>query len=124
MRILSSPATSETVRLLQRFSLAAIAAVLLLAAAGLALALLRLGRLEDFADSGYGQPQGPERETLAREGDRLTAAWREQADWLRDEARAWLSPERLAALDATDANVKALGEQLRRLHRDQGGVEL
>ena len=32
--------------------------------------------------------------------------------------------ERLAALDATEANVDALGEQLRRLHQEQGGLEL
>ena len=32
--------------------------------------------------------------------------------------------ERQVALDATEANVDALGEQLRRLHREQGGLQL
>ncbi len=74
--------------------------------------------------AGYGEPQAEERDALSREGDRLASEWREQTDWLRNEARAWLSPERLASLDATEANVDALGEHLRQLHRDQGGVQL
>ena len=75
-------------------------------------------------DTGYGQPQVDEREALMQEGNRLAAQWREQTDWLRNEARQWLSPERLASLNATEANVEALGDQLRRLHREQGGLEL
>ncbi|MGH8204735.1 MAG: DUF4105 domain-containing protein, partial [Steroidobacteraceae bacterium] len=75
-------------------------------------------------DSGYGVPQVKEREALAQEGNRLAAQWREQSDWLRDEARRWLSPERQVALNVTETNVEALGEQLRRLHREQGGLEL
>ena len=47
-----------------------------------------------------------------------------RASQLRSEARRWLPPERQAALDATEANVDALGEQLRRLHREQGGLQL
>ena len=75
-------------------------------------------------DTGYGLPQFAERETLAQESNRQAAQWRQQNDWLRSEARRWMPPERQAALDATEANVDALGEQLRRLHREQGGVEL
>jgi hypothetical protein len=74
-----------------------------------------------FPDAGYGQPQHAEREALAQAGERLAAQWREKSDWLRHEARHWLSPERRDALDATEANVEALGEQLRRLHREQDG---
>ena len=73
---------------------------------------------------GYGQPQAEERSALTRDGERLAARWRVQSGWLRSEARRWLSEERRAALDTTDANVDALGERLRRLHREQGGLEL
>jgi hypothetical protein len=79
---------------------------------------------ELFPDSGYGQPQQEEREALAQAGERLAAQWREKSEWLRNEARQWLSTESRDALDATEANVGMLGEQLRRLHRDQGGFEI
>jgi hypothetical protein len=75
-------------------------------------------------DRSYGQPQAEEREALTREGNRLAAHWREQSGWLRAEARRWLSEDRRTALDATEANVEALGERLRRLHREQGGLDL
>jgi hypothetical protein len=95
-------------------------------------ALQDVRRLESFLgrpatllpDSGYGQPQEDEREVLMQEGHRLASQWREQTDWLRNEARQWLSADRLDSLNATEANVEALGEQLRRLHREQGGLEL
>jgi hypothetical protein len=75
-------------------------------------------------DGGYGQPQGEERAALAEEGDRMAAQWREQSGWLRSEARRWLSEERQVALDKTGANVDLLGERLRHLHREKGGLEL
>ena len=75
-------------------------------------------------DTGYGLPQLEERETLTQESNRQAAQWRQQHDWLRSEARRMLPPLRQAALDATEANVDALGEQLRRLHQEQGGVQL
>lgn len=75
-------------------------------------------------DSGYGLPQLEEREALTQETNRKAAQWREQNEWLRSEARSWMPPERQTALAATEANVDALGEQLRRLHREQGGLQL
>ncbi len=75
-------------------------------------------------DTGYGLPQSDERETLTQESNRYAAQWRQQSGELRSEARGWLRAERQAALDETEANVDALGEQLRRLHREQGGLEL
>ncbi len=75
-------------------------------------------------DAGYGLPQADERATLAKETDTQAAQWRQQSAWLLTEARQWLSPERLAALDATEANVDALGSQLRRLIQDQDGDPL
>lgn len=75
-------------------------------------------------DTGYGQPQLEEREMLTQVTNRHAAQLREQSGWLRSEARRWLPMQRQAALDATEANVDTLGEQLRRLHREQGGLEL
>jgi hypothetical protein len=75
-------------------------------------------------DTGYGLPQLEERATLAQESDRRAAQWRQQSGWLRSEAWRWLSEERQVALDGTEANVDALGELLRRLHREQGGLRL
>ena len=75
-------------------------------------------------DTGYGLPQFEEREMLTQESNRQAAQWRQQHDWLRSEARRMLPPQRQAALDATAANVDALGEQLRRLHREQDGLQL
>ncbi|MGH8221590.1 MAG: DUF4105 domain-containing protein [Woeseiaceae bacterium] len=95
-------------------------------------ALQGVMRLEGFLsrpaallpDTGYGQPQVEEREALKQEGNRLAAQWREQNVWLRNEARLWLFPQRQVALDATEANVETLVRHLRRLHREQGGLQL
>jgi hypothetical protein len=95
-------------------------------------ALLDVRRLEDslsrpaalLPDAGYGLPQAQERATLAQESNRQVAQWREQSDWLRTEARQWLSPERQAALAGTETNLETLGEQLRRLNKEQDGIEL
>jgi hypothetical protein len=75
-------------------------------------------------DSGYGLPQIEEREALTEESSRQATQWRERGDWLRSEARRWLAPERQAALDGTEANIDVLGEQIRRLHQEQGGLQL
>ena len=75
-------------------------------------------------DAGYGLPQYEEREALTRESNRQAAQWRQQSGLLRSEARRWLPPQRQVALDATETNVDALGRQLRRLHREQGGLQL
>jgi len=77
-----------------------------------------------LADTGYGQPQAEERAALSQEGNRLAAKWRDQSEWLRSEARRWLSPERLAALDSTEVNVETISERLRQLHRDRDGLQL
>ena len=75
-------------------------------------------------DSGYGLPQSDERARLTQESNRQAAQWRQQSEWLRSEARRWMPSERQAALAATETNVDALGEQLRSLHRERGGLEL
>ena len=74
--------------------------------------------------TGYGLPQFEEREALTLESNRQAGQWRQQNGLLRSESRRWLPPERQVALEATEANVDALGEQLRRLNREEGGVQL
>jgi hypothetical protein len=74
--------------------------------------------------AGYGLPQFEEREALSEESNRQAGQWRQQNGLLRSESRRWLPPERQVALAATEANVDALGEQLRRLNREEGGVQL
>jgi hypothetical protein len=75
-------------------------------------------------DTGYGLPQSDEREALTQQSNRHAAQWRQQSGLLRSEARRWLRPQRQVALEAIEANVDALGEQLRRLHQEQGGFQL
>lgn len=75
-------------------------------------------------DGGYGLPQREERAALERESRRHAARLRQQGERLRDRARQWLSPQRQAALTAIEANIDRLGEQLRRLNQEQGGLQL
>ncbi|WP_411834650.1 DUF4105 domain-containing protein [Pseudoxanthomonas mexicana] len=85
-------------------------------------AFLQLGGLlsrpaQLLEGEGYGLPQAAERVRLQREGEHHAAQWREQAHSLRMEARRWLEPSRRFALEATEANLDALGERLRQLHQ-------
>ena len=97
-----------------------------------AAALREFLRLEGFLsrpaallpDSGYGLPQADERRALERESARHAAQLKWQGAALRAEARRWLSPGRRAMLEGVEANIAALGERLRRLHREQGGLQL
>ncbi|MGO1541722.1 MAG: DUF7844 domain-containing protein [Luteimonas sp.] len=74
--------------------------------------------------TGYGLPQQAERETLEAAAGRHVAQWHEDGDRLQDLARDWLPPETRAALEGGEANLALLGERLRALHREQGGLEL
>ena len=71
--------------------------------------------------AGYGLPQQAERVALAEAGEQHLAQWREHDGRLREQARRWLSPGRLAALAGGEANLALLGEHLRALHREDGG---
>ena len=90
---------------------------LLLADAGL---LLRPGAL---GGEGYGLPQG-ERAPLQAQAMRLST--QVNGDWarLRQLAQAALPQAQQHELQAIDDNLAALGERLRRLNREQGGLEL
>ena len=73
---------------------------------------------------GYGLPQADERKALEREGEKYTAQLKQQSVALRADARRWLSPERRTTLEGAEANIALLGNQLRRLHQEQGGLQL
>ncbi|MGN6112476.1 MAG: DUF7844 domain-containing protein [Luteimonas sp.] len=64
---------------------------------------------------GYGIPQAGERDAVARDAASLAARWRRQRDALLAQARDWLPAPQREALDATEANVAALGARLRQL---------
>ena len=74
--------------------------------------------------SGYGLPQTDERRALELESERYAAQLKRQGAALRADARRWLSPERRLMLEGVEANIALLGERLRRLHREQGGLQL
>jgi hypothetical protein len=73
---------------------------------------------------GYGLPQAAERQSLAGEADRRVAQWMQQGDALRTQARQWLPPARRATLEGAEGNIDLLGERLRQLHQEQGGITL
>ena len=75
-------------------------------------------------EEGYGLPQGDERLILVQAGSRYAAQLEEQGAALRAEARRWLSPQRRAALQDIEDNLAVLGERLRSLHMEQGGMRL
>ncbi|WP_344759079.1 DUF4105 domain-containing protein [Luteimonas lutimaris] len=83
-----------------------------------------LSRPAALLPSGYGLPQRAERDALAAEALRQTGHLREQDLRLRDVARALLPPQRQSRLASIDDNLALLGERLRQLHRESGGLEL
>ena len=77
-----------------------------------------------LAGGGYGLPQVEERQTLQQVGSRYAAQLKQQGVALRTNVRQWLSPEQRAALEGTENNIAGLSERLRRLHKEQGGMQL
>ena len=65
-----------------------------------------------------------ERLFLSQEAGERVAQMLQQTSDLQAEARRWLSPAQQAALQGTEDNIALLGEQMRRLHREQGGLQL
>lgn len=73
---------------------------------------------------GYGLPQQFERDALLVEATSRVAWMSEQGEWLRTQGRLALSNARRTNLQGTEENLDALGERLRVLNREQGGVPL
>nr|WP_298165467.1 DUF4105 domain-containing protein [uncultured Pseudomonas sp.] len=83
-----------------------------------------LSRPAELLDGGYGLPQPTERQRLETESRSRQQQLRQLSDDLDQEVRNLLEPQRLAELQANEANLKQLGEHLRALHKAGGGLML
>lgn len=83
-----------------------------------------LSRPAELLDAGYGLPQAGEWQHLQQESDSRQQQLRQLSDDLDDQVRGLLEPERLAELDANEANLKQLSAHLRALHKAGGGFVL
>lgn len=83
-----------------------------------------MSRPATLLPQGYGLPSQEERRQLAPEVDRRVAEWMQQEAALNADARRWLPLVQQATLAGTEENIEALGERLRQLHREQGGLQL
>ncbi|WP_085986687.1 DUF7844 domain-containing protein [Metapseudomonas furukawaii] len=83
-----------------------------------------LSRPAEMLQGGYGLPQDAEWRRLEAESSSRQQTMRQLSDDLDREVRSLLEPRRLAELNATEANLKAIGEHLRQLHKASGGLQL
>ena len=83
-----------------------------------------LSRPAELLEGGYGLPQQQEWERLEASSRERQQQLRQLSDELDGEVRNLLQPERLAELEANEANLVTLGEHLRALHKASGGLEL
>ena len=83
-----------------------------------------LSRPAELLDAGYGLPQPGEWQHLQQESDSRQQQLRQLSDDLDEQVRGLLEPERLAELDAVEANLKHLSAHLRELHKAGGGFVL
>nr|WP_288358921.1 DUF4105 domain-containing protein [uncultured Pseudomonas sp.] len=83
-----------------------------------------LSRPAELLEGGYGLPQQEEWQRLESE----TRTRQQQLSLLSadldGEVRSLLEPQRLAELEANEANLKQLGDHLRKLHKESGGLQL
>lgn len=83
-----------------------------------------LSRPAELLDAGYGLPQRSEWQRLEQESTTRQQTLRQLSDDLDREVRRLLEPQRLAELEAGEANLKQLGTHLRDLHKASGGLVL
>lgn len=83
-----------------------------------------LSRPAELLEAGYGLPQRSEWQRLEQESTTRQQTLRQLSDDLDHEVRRLLEPQRLAELEAGEANLKQLGTHLRHLHKDSGGLVL
>ena len=79
---------------------------------------------ELLGSGGYGLPQPNEWQRLESESSERQKQLLVLSGDLDKEVRALLEPERAAEMAANEANVKQIGEHLRKLHKAAGGLEL
>jgi hypothetical protein len=84
-----------------------------------------LSRPAELLDSrGYGLPQPSEFKRLQDESAQRQKQLLALSGDLDKEVRKLLEPKRAAEIAASEANVKQIGEHLRKLHKASGGLEL
>ncbi|CAD5107410.1 DUF7844 domain-containing protein [Zestomonas carbonaria] len=83
-----------------------------------------LSRPAELLDSGYGLPQPGEWQRLEQQSGERQQYLRSLSDELEQEVRRLLDPERIGEIEAGEANLQALGERLRELHKASGGLQL
>ena len=79
---------------------------------------------ELLGSSGYGLPQPSEWQRLESESSVRQKQLQTLTGDLDKEVRALLEPKRAAEIAASEANVKEIGEHLRKLHKAGGGLAL
>jgi hypothetical protein len=83
-----------------------------------------LSRPAELLEGGYGLPQPTEWARLEQQTADRQRTLRSLSDDLDKDLRALLLPERRGELEDSEANLKLVGEQLRALHRQAGGLQL
>ncbi|MDH4558980.1 DUF4105 domain-containing protein [Pseudomonas sp. BN417] len=83
-----------------------------------------LSRPAEMLQGGYGLPQSAEWKNLEAESSSRQQTMRKLSDDLDREVRGLLEPQRMAELNATEANLKQIGAHLRQLHKQSGGLVL
>lgn len=83
-----------------------------------------LSRPAELLDEGYGLPQPAERRRLEARSRERQQQLHHLAGELDEELRRLLEPERRVEIEGGERNLRAIGERLRRLHREAGGVPL
>ncbi|SDH50562.1 protein of unknown function [Pseudomonas flavescens] len=83
-----------------------------------------LSRPAELLEGGYGLPQQGEWQRLESETRHRQQQLSLLSADLDEEVRRLLEPQRLAELEANEANLKLLGEHLRALHKASGGLQL
>ncbi|MEW5716062.1 MULTISPECIES: DUF7844 domain-containing protein [Pseudomonas] len=79
---------------------------------------------ELLGSGGYGLPQPSEAKRLESESAERQKQLQSLTGELDKEVRALLEPSRAAEIAACEANLKQVGEHLRKLHKAAGGLEL
>ncbi|MGW8464046.1 DUF7844 domain-containing protein [Pseudomonas sp. CLCA07] len=79
---------------------------------------------ELLGSGGYGLPQPSEWQRLESESSQRQKQLLALTGDLDKEVRALLEPDRAAEMAANEANLKQVGEHLRKLHKAAGGLEL
>lgn len=83
-----------------------------------------LSRPGELLSEGYGLPQPQESQRFIELADAKQQALLASADGLEQRLRSLIDPQQRKQLDATNDNLTRLAQQLRRLHKESGGIQL